>query len=139
MSWLPGRPQRPSDDSDTDRHESTPSLPNAAGSASRRRSVFKWEVRTVIGKAPAHAWILTGLTCFLVGALVGEGWRQAAPPLVLPTVGVVVTVEIAVEPTATPGPTPAATGSTADPSSLVAACFPHWIDAPPCDRTDHAD
>jgi hypothetical protein len=61
--------------------------------------------RAMIAKAPVLAWLLTALTCFLVGALVGEGWSQAAPPQVLPTVGVVVTVEVAFAPTATPEPT----------------------------------
>ena len=56
-------------------------------------------------KAPTLAWLLAGLTCFLVGAFVGEGWSRAAPRPLLPTVGVVVTVEVAFQPTSTPEPT----------------------------------
>jgi hypothetical protein len=37
-----------------------------------------------IVEAPALAWILTALASFLVGALVGEGWGQVAPPPVVP-------------------------------------------------------
>jgi hypothetical protein len=60
----------------------------------------------MLHKAPILAWLLTALTCFLVGALVGTGWSQAAPLPVLPTGGVVVTVEVVFDATATPSPTP---------------------------------
>ena len=60
----------------------------------------------MIRKVPGLAWLLTALTCFLVGALVGTGWGHAAPPPVARPGGGVVTVEVAVRATETPAPTP---------------------------------
>ena len=71
-------------------------------------------MRAMQRKAPVLAWILTGLTCFLIGALVGTGWNQAAALPVFPTVGVVVTVEVAFW--SADAPQPAAT-ATPEPGS----------------------
>ena len=60
----------------------------------------------MFAKAPTLAWLLVALTCFMVGAYVGEVRRQADPPLAFPTIGVAVAVEVGFAPTSTPSPTP---------------------------------
>lgn len=69
-------------------------------------------------KAPTLAWLLTALSCFLIGMAVVEGRHQTVAFPVVPPVGVVVTVEVAFRPTETPVPTPRPTW-TPTPDPLV--------------------
>lgn len=69
-------------------------------------------------KAPVLAWLLTALSCFLIGMAVVEGRHQAVAFPVVPPVGVVVTVEVAYPPTATAQPTARPT-RTPTPDPLV--------------------
>jgi hypothetical protein len=70
----------------------------------------------VTAKAPTLAWLLTALTCLLVGMAIVESRHQVVALSVMPPVGVEVTVRVAFEPTATPEPTPRPTRTpTPDP------------------------
>lgn len=60
----------------------------------------------VTAKAPTLAWLLTALTCMLVGMAVVESRHQIVALPVMPPVGVEVTVSVAFEPPATTEPTP---------------------------------
>ncbi len=57
-------------------------------------------------KAPTLVWLLTALSCLLVGMAIVESRHQFVAPPVLTSVGPVETVEAAFPPTATPEPIP---------------------------------
>ena len=61
---------------------------------------------TARAKAPTLAWLLTAVSCLLVGMAITEVRSYSAAPLALAPVGAVVTVEAADPPTLTPAPTP---------------------------------
>ena len=57
-------------------------------------------------KAPTLAWLMTAVSCLMVGMAITEVRSYSSAPLALAPVGVVVTVEVADPPTLTPAPTP---------------------------------
>jgi redox-sensitive bicupin YhaK (pirin superfamily) len=57
-------------------------------------------------KAPTLVWLLTALSCLLVGMVIVESRHQSVAPPVLSSVSPVETVEAAFPPTATPEPIP---------------------------------
>jgi quercetin dioxygenase-like cupin family protein len=57
-------------------------------------------------KAPTLVWLLTALSCLLVGMAIVESRQQFVAPPVLSSQGPVETTEAAVPPTATPEPIP---------------------------------
>ena len=58
-------------------------------------------------KAPTLVWLLTALSCLLVGMTIVESRNQFVAPPVLSPIGVVESVEVAYQHTETPVPTPA--------------------------------